>query len=113
MQDLTTIAFGTAAGLALAGLLASAYALLVGRQLRFAFEDAGNSVELFVGIMMRVFAGPYLLARHAVDQVRGGDPSPLLVATLVAAACMWGCLSGIVVIDLLGGFGHTVADIPR
>ena len=113
MQDLTTIAFGTAAGLALAGLLASAYAMLAGRPLGFAFEEAGSSVELFAGIMMRIAAGPYLLARQAVEQVRGGDPSPVLVAGLIAAACMWGCLSGIVIIDLLGGFAPTVAAIPR
>ena len=107
-----TIAFGTAVGFAVAGLLASGYAILSGRPLVFAFEEGKSTPELLMGMLARAVAGPYLLARNAIADVREGLPNPLLVAASIAVACMWGCLSGIIIIDLLGGSAaRTVAGL--
>jgi hypothetical protein len=109
MQDLWTIAFGTAAGFTVAGLVASGFDAFTGRRLGFAMHGAGSPPELLLGMLLRVVAGPFLLVRNVASSLRGGDANPMAMAVLVSVACMWGCLSGIVVLDLLGGFGAAAA----
>lgn len=108
MHEIWTIAFGTATGFTVAGLVASGYDALAGRRLGFAM-DAGrdgntSTPALLLGMLLRVVAGPFLLARNIFESLRTGDANPVAVVLLVSAACMWACLSGVIVLDLLGGF---------
>ena len=101
--------FGTAVGFTLAGLLTSGYDIVTQRRLSFAMTGQASTPELLLGMLLRVIAGPYLLARSSYDAFKGGATNPLVVAAIVAVACMWGCLSGVVVIDLLGGFAPSAS----
>lgn len=104
MQDLWAILFGTAVGFTVAGLLASLYDIITQRRLTFAMQGKASTPELMMGIFLRMVAGPFLLVRSGWDVFREGSANPLVVAAVVAVACMWGCLSGVIVVDLLGGF---------
>lgn len=109
MQELWTIIFGTATGFAAAGLVASVYDLLLNRRLRFAFENGGGAPELMLGLLVRLVAGPFLLVRKAYESVRDDMPNPVLLAALIAVACTWGCLSGVILLDLMGGLTPNAA----
>ena len=114
MQDLWIAAFGTLAGFTLAGLVATGYGVLAGQRLRFALEGTGSPPELMLGMMLRLIAGPYILARKAYEMLTERDANVLAAVLLVSAGCMWGCLSGMVVLDLLGGFnGPAAAAVAR
>jgi hypothetical protein len=113
MQDLLMMAFGTVAGFATAGLLATGYDAATGRPLRFAFEDTGSPPALVLGIFLRVVAGPILLVRNALDSVQNGTPNTFAIALIVAVACAWSCRSGVIVLDLLGGFPKAAAAAVR
>lgn len=104
MQDIWAILFGTAVGFAVAGLMATAYDIITQRRLTFAMQGRASTPELMLGILLRVAAGPFLLVRSAIDAFREESANPLIVAAIVSVACMWGCLSGVIVIDLFGGF---------
>ncbi len=109
MQDLWAVIFGTAVGFTVAGLLASLYDIVTARRLTFAMPGKASTPELMMGIFLRVAAGPFLLVRGAYDALREGSANPLVVAAIVAVACMWGCLSGVIVVDLFGGFAPDAA----
>jgi hypothetical protein len=109
MQDLWTIVFGTAVGFTVAGLVASGFDILGQRRLGFALDGAGSTPELLLGMLLRIVAGPFLIARNVVESLRKGDANPIAVAVLISAACMWGCLSGVIVLDLLGGVAPSAA----
>jgi len=103
MNELGIVFFGTAAGFALAGLLASAYRLVAGEPLEFALK-AGDPGAAFLGILLRTAAGPVLLLRWALGQVQSGRPEAALCLGAVTLACMWGFLSGVIVIETMAGF---------
>ena len=98
------MAFGTAVGIALAGMLATGYDAVTERRLSFAMPGKASASELLLGMLLRVVAGPFLLLRSAYEAFEKGAANPLIVAAIVSVACMWGCLSGVIVVDLLGGF---------
>ena len=58
---------------------------------------------------MRLAAGPYLLANATFERFKAGRAEPLWIALVLAIACMWGCLSGVIVVDLLAGFAPVAA----
>lgn len=104
MQDIWAMAFGTAVGFTVAGLLATGYDAFMQRPLGFAMTGAASAPELLLGMLLRVAAGPFLVARAAYHALRDQTAGMVVAAGLVAVACMWGCLSGVIVLDLLGGF---------
>lgn len=103
MQEIWAIIFGTSVGFTLAALLTNGHDIVTARRLSFAMPGRASTPELLLGMLLRVVAGPYLLARSAWDAFREGAANPLVFATIVSIACMWGCLSGVVVLDFLGG----------
>ena len=109
MQAIWTIAFGTAAGLTFAGVLTSGYDLLTDQRLRFALPGEGGAHAMLLGLLLRFAAGPFLLVRSAYDRLLRGETNPLVLAGMVGLACMWGCLMGIVVLDVFGGFAPSAA----
>lgn len=104
MQDIWAIVFGTAVGFTLAGLLTSVYDVITNRRLSFAMQGRASPPEMLLGMLLRVAAGPFLLVRSAWDALSERSAGPVAIAAIVAVAVMWGCFSGIIVIDLLGGF---------
>ena len=104
MQDIWAIAFGTAVGFTVAGLMATAYDIIAQRRLSFAMASSASTPELLLGMLLRVVAGPFLLVRSAYDAFNEGSANPLVLAAIVSVACMWGCLSGVIIVDLFGGF---------
>ena len=107
MQDVLTIVYGTAVGFAMAGLLATGHDAVTQRPLRFAMTDRGSTAHLLLGMLLRVAAGPFLLARNAYEALRGQTGGIAMIAGLIAIACMWGCLSGMVVLDIVGSVTTT------
>ena len=107
MQDIWTIVFGTALGFAVAGLCASGHDILSDRRLGFALSEGEGTAGAAFGMLLRVIAGPYLLLRNAYESLGEQDPNPLWIAAAISVACMWGCFSGVIVLDLLGSLPKT------
>ena len=86
-------------GLALSGLLASAFELFTERRASFSLLEAGG-VSAAMALPVLVFGAPFIILRNTLRGRRiEGRPIPfVMLATIIA--CGWGLLSGKVAIDL-------------
>lgn len=86
-------------GLALAGLLASAFELFTERKASFKLLEAGG-VSALAAVPMLAFTAPFIILRNTMRGRRlEHRPIPfVLLATIVA--CGWSLLSGRVAFDL-------------
>ena len=86
-------------GLALSGLLASAFELLTERQASFSLLERGG-VAAVAALPVLAFGAPFIILRNTVRGRRiEGRPIPfVMLATIVA--CGWSLLSGRVALNL-------------
>ncbi|GLS46342.1 DUF6949 family protein [Methylobacterium brachythecii] len=86
-------------GLALAGLLASAFELFTDRKASFKLLEAGG-VSALAAVPMLAFTAPFIILRNTLRGRRlEHRPIPfVMIATMVA--CGWSLLSGRVAVDL-------------
>lgn len=86
-------------GLALSGLLASAFELFTARRASFSLLEAGG-VSAVAVLPVLAFSAPFIILRNTVRGRRiEGRPIPfVMLATVIA--CGWGLLSGRVALDL-------------
>ena len=86
-------------GLALAGLLASAFELFTERRASFSLLEGGVVVAV-AALPVLAFSAPFIILRNTVRGRRiEGRPIPfVMLATIIA--CGWGLLSGRVALDL-------------
>ena len=86
-------------GLALAGLLASAYEFLTAQRASFRMLDQGGIAAL-AAVPMLAFTAPFIILRNTI-RGRSLEARPIpfvMLATMIA--CGWSLLSGRVAIDL-------------
>ncbi|MCJ2093749.1 MULTISPECIES: DUF6949 family protein [unclassified Methylobacterium] len=86
-------------GLALSGLIASAFELFAARRASFSLLERGG-LPAVAALPMLAFSAPFIILRNTL---RGrkieGRPMPfVMLATVIA--CGWGLLSGRVALDL-------------
>lgn len=85
-------------GFAFAGLLASAFELLVRRPLSFGMLQVGGILAV-ASVPVLVFSAPMIIVRNLVRGPKGARPMPaVMVATMIA--CGWSLLCGRLVLDL-------------
>ena len=86
-------------GLALSGLLASAFELLAARRASFALLARGG-LSAVAALPLLAFSAPFIILRNTVRGRRiEGRPFPfVMLATMIA--CGWGLVSGRVALDL-------------
>ncbi|MDR7038343.1 MULTISPECIES: DUF6949 family protein [Methylobacterium] len=86
-------------GLALSGLLASAYELFTERRASFSLLERGG-VAAVAALPVLAFSAPFIILRNTVRGRRiEGRPIPfVMLATMIA--CGWGLISGRIAIDL-------------
>ncbi|KAB1074474.1 DUF6949 family protein [Methylobacterium planeticum] len=86
-------------GLALAGLLASAFELFTERRASFSLLEGGG-VAAVAALPVLAFSAPFIILRNTVRGRRiEGRPIPfVMLATIIA--CGWGLLSGRIALDL-------------
>ena len=86
-------------GLALSGLLASAFELFTERRASFSLLERGG-VTAVAALPMLAFSAPFIILRNTVRGRRiEGRPMPfVMLATVIA--CGWSLLSGRVALDL-------------
>lgn len=86
-------------GLALSGLIASAFELLAERQASFSLLERGG-IGAVAALPMLAFGAPFIILRNTLRGRRiEGRPIPfVMLATVIA--CGWGSLSGRVALDL-------------
>ncbi|MBE7200694.1 MAG: hypothetical protein INR70_23215 [Parafilimonas terrae] len=86
-------------GLALSGLIASAFELFAARQASFSLLERGG-LPAVAALPMLAFSAPFIILRNTVRGRRiEGRPIPfVMLATVIA--CGWSLLSGRVALDL-------------
>lgn len=86
-------------GLALSGLIASAFELFAARRASFSLLERGG-IGAVAALPMLAFGAPFIILRNTVRGRRiEGRPIPfVMLATVIA--CGWGLLSGRVALDL-------------
>ena len=86
-------------GLALAGLLASAYEAVTARRASFSLLEAGG-ISALAALPMLAFTAPFIILRNTLRGRRlERRPIPfVMIATMIA--CGWGLLSGRLALDL-------------
>jgi hypothetical protein len=86
-------------GLALSGLIASAFELFAERRASFSLLERGGLAAL-AALPMLAFSAPFIILRNTVRGRRiEGRPIPfVMLATVIA--CGWSLLSGRVALDL-------------
>ncbi|MEA1833597.1 hypothetical protein U8607_16045 [Methylobacterium durans] len=86
-------------GLALSGLLASAYELFTERRASFSLLERGGVAAVAV-LPVLAFSAPFIILRNTVRGRRiEGRPIPfVMLATMIA--CGWSLISGRIAIDL-------------
>ncbi|MEP2704617.1 MAG: hypothetical protein ABJN98_06090 [Roseibium sp.] len=96
MFDLLIVGYIACAGFVSAGLLGSLYQLVTSQPPKFNF--AGETVVSFLtGILMCIFAGPFIIMRNAIRGRRiENRPLGWLVASSTIAG-MWSMCSGLMV----------------
>ena len=97
------VLYGTMVGFALAGLLASGFQAVTGRKLGFALEDDLTPTRAAGGIVLRLLAGPVILIEGALRRIASHEAGPLWIAAVLASACGWSFLWGVVLIETLLG----------
>ena len=93
-------------GLALSGLLASAFELLTERRASFSLLERGG-VTAVAALPMLAFGAPFIILRNTVRGRRfERRPIPfVMIATMIA--CGWSLMSGRVALDL----AHMIAGV--
>lgn len=100
IQNLIVLALG----FAVAGLLSTAYQVVVARPASFqALLTGGFSAYAHVPFL--VFAAPFLIVRNSMRRQRNERSNPFYVAAATIVAGMWSLISGTGVIVLLHGIG--------
>jgi hypothetical protein len=86
-------------GLALSGLIASAFELFAARRASFSLLERGG-LRALAALPMLAFSAPFIILRNTVRGRRiEGRPMPfVMLATVIA--CGWSLLSGRVALDL-------------
>lgn len=86
-------------GLALSGLLASAFELFAARRASFTLLERGG-ISAVAALPLLAFSAPFIILRNTVRGRRiEGRPFPfVMLATMVA--CGWGLVSGRVALNL-------------
>jgi hypothetical protein len=86
-------------GLALSGLLASAFELFAARRASFNLLERGGLLAV-AALPLLAFSAPFIILRNTVRGRRiEGRPFPfVMLATMIA--CGWGLVSGRVALDL-------------
>lgn len=86
-------------GLALSGLIASAFELVAARRASFSLLERGG-IGAVAALPLLAFGAPFIILRNTVRGRRiEGRPIPfVMLATMIA--CGWGLLSGRVALDL-------------
>ncbi|GAA0772467.1 hypothetical protein E1180_02595 [Roseibium denhamense] len=99
MSSLLIVGYIACAGFVAAGVLGSLYQLVTSQPPRFNF--AGETVLSFLaGVMMCVFAGPFIIMRNAIRGRRiENRPLGWLVASSTIAG-MWSMCSGVMVMNV-------------
>jgi len=93
--------YGAVLGFALAGFAACSFEYATGTRLQF---DMGPNVGAFIGalgFLVRMIAGPYLVARFLVGLSSEEPPHPLLVGAGGALVIAWSLSLGILIITSL------------
>ena len=92
--------YAAAAGFVAAGLLGSFYQLLTNEPPHFMMRADGWIASL-IGVLVCIFAGPFIIMRHAIRGRRlEGRPLGWLAAS-AAIAAGWSLCSGIIVIEFV------------
>lgn len=98
--DLLIVGYIACAGFVSAGVLGSFYQLITSEPLKFYIASEGLVIFL-VAILLRVFAGPFIIMRNAI---RGRRIEKRPIGWLVASstiAGMWSMCSGILVLNVV------------
>ncbi|MEZ5773857.1 MAG: hypothetical protein R3D33_03895 [Hyphomicrobiaceae bacterium] len=81
---------GAVVGFVTGGLIMSLFRLVTGRPLGFALEDQlGTSPLAILAILVRLIAGPTILARNVVNPDENSEPEPALALAGLAVAVVW------------------------
>lgn len=104
MQDLFLYFYIAVFGFVAAGICASFSRLVTGQALGFAVDPLAGLMTAILGVLVRVFAGPFILMRNSI---RGAliDRRPaywLALSTMIAT--LWSFFSGVVLLQTLFGF---------
>lgn len=92
--------YGTLLGFAMAGLAACAFEYATERRLEFAIEPGDGLVEGICGFLIRIVAGPYMVARFLHELARS-DGEPLLLGMGGLLVIAWSLSLGILIITSL------------
>jgi hypothetical protein len=97
--------FALAIGFAIAGLIATGYQLVTGRQVSFGLLHDGPRPETFAAVPLVAFAAPFIIMRNTIRgcRIEGRGFSVAMAATLIAGG--WSLMSGTVVLMALTAFG--------
>ena len=89
-----------ALGLAFAGLLASGFELLTKRKASFRLLQGGTFGSL-AAVPVLVFSAPFVILRNTMRgrRLQGRSPGFVMLATIIA--CLWGLMSGRLMLDLV------------
>ncbi|MGI9406918.1 MAG: DUF6949 family protein [Hyphomicrobiaceae bacterium] len=90
--------YGTLLGFALAGLAACAFEYVTDRRLEFDISADDSFLESLAGFLIRLVAGPYLVARFLYGIATSGQHLLLAGAGLVLVV-IWSLASGILFIS--------------
>lgn len=92
--------YGTMLGFAFAGLSACAFEYATDRRLHFEIAHGTNIVEGVCGFLIRIVAGPYLVARF-IHGLAMENSHPLVVGAGSLLVVAWSLSLGIVIISSL------------
>jgi len=94
-----------ALGFSIAGMLATGYESVVRERLGLALLERGPSLMAFAAVAFLVFAGPFVMLRHAIAAVLDRRSGIEFVMVTTAVAAFWSLMSGIAVLMILQSAG--------
>ena len=89
--------YGGATGFTVAALVASAFEFFTGEPLNFEIPSGTGPFGWVTGVLLRLIAGPYLIARSMIQLMRDGEAQWVVLGGGLLVAS-WSLSSGIVFI---------------
>ena len=97
--------YSLAIGFTVAGICASLVPIYTGSPLIFEMETSHNNMELLLGAVCRIIAGPFLILQNTIKAILSTGREPYWVMMAIVIAGFWSFCQGVLILEAICKLG--------
>lgn len=97
--------YSLAIGFVAAGTLASSFAMITGKPLKFELPPEQSHFHNITGAMCRIIAGPFMIMRSMIYSIILQKSEPYWIVVAIVFASLWSFCQGVLILESLCQLG--------